>query len=34
MTRLKTDEPALVELRDRALIGVTVYTFARINAVL
>ena len=27
-------EPVLVGLRDRALIGVTVYTFARINAVL
>ena len=29
-----TEEPALVGLRDRALIGVMVYTFARINAVL
>ena len=28
------EEPALVGLRDRALIGVMVYTFARINAVL
>ena len=28
------DEPAIVGLRDRALIGVMVYTFARINAVL
>ena len=27
-------EPALIGLRDRALIGVMVYTFARINAVL
>ncbi len=27
-------EPALVGLRDRALIGVMVYTFARVNAVL
>ena len=30
----ETDEPALIGLRDRALIGVMVYTFARINAVL
>jgi len=30
----ETEEPALVGLRDRALIGVMVYTFARINAVL
>ena len=30
----ETDEPALIVLRDRALIGVIVYTFARINAVL
>ena len=30
----ETDEPALVGLRDRALIGVMVYTFARVNAVL
>ena len=29
-----SEEPALVGLRDRALIGVMVYTFARINAVL
>lgn len=29
-----TEEPALVGLRDRALIAVMVYTFARINAVL
>ena len=29
-----TDEPALAGLRDRALIGVMLYTFARINAVL
>ncbi len=28
------DEPAIVGLRDRALIGVMVYTFARVNAVL
>jgi site-specific recombinase XerD len=28
------EEPALVGLRDRALIGVMVYTFARVNAVL
>src|ERR1700687_2057509 len=27
-------EPALIGLRDRALIGVMVYTFARVNAVL
>jgi hypothetical protein len=26
-------EPALVGLRDRALIGVMVYTFARVNSV-
>jgi integrase len=32
--RAETDEPALIGLRDRALIGVMVYTFARINAVL
>ena len=30
----ETEDPALVGLRDRALIGVMVYTFARINAVL
>ncbi len=30
----ETEEPLLVGLRDRALIGVMVYTFARINAVL
>ena len=30
----ETEEPALVGLRDRALIGVMVYTLARINAVL
>ncbi len=30
----ETDEPGLIGLRDRALIGVMVYTFARINAVL
>ncbi len=30
----ETDEPALIGLRDRALIGVMVYSFARINAVL
>jgi integrase/recombinase XerD len=30
----ETDQPALIGLRDRALIGVMVYTFARINAVL
>ena len=29
-----TEEPVLVGLRDRALIGVRVYTFARINPVL
>jgi site-specific recombinase XerD len=29
-----TEEPALVGLRDRALIGVMVYIFARVNAVL
>lgn len=29
----ETEEPALVGLRDRALIGVMVYTFARVNAV-
>jgi site-specific recombinase XerD len=28
------EEPALVGLRDRALIGAMVYTFARVNAVL
>ena len=28
------EEPAIVGLRDRALIGVMVYTFARVNAVL
>ena len=32
--RAETDERALIGLRDRALIGVMVYTFARINAVL
>src|SRR5208282_1390861 len=31
---VRADEPVLVGLRDRALIGVMVYTFARINAVL
>jgi integrase len=31
---VETEEPALVGLRDRALIGLMVYTFARINAVL
>ncbi len=30
----QSTEPALIGLRDRALIGVMVYTFARINAVL
>ena len=30
----ETEEPALVGLRDRALIGAMVYTFARVNAVL
>ena len=30
----EADEPALIGLRDRALIGVMVYTFARINAAL
>jgi integrase len=30
----ESKEPALIGLRDRALIGVMVYTFARINAVL
>ena len=30
----ETEQPVLVGLRDRALIGVMVYTFARINAVL
>ncbi len=30
----ETDEPPIIGLRDRALIGVMVYTFARINAVL
>jgi integrase len=30
----EADEPALIGLRDRALIGVMVYTFARINAVI
>jgi site-specific recombinase XerD len=30
----ESDEPALVGLRDRALIGVMVFTFARVNAVL
>jgi site-specific recombinase XerD len=30
----ETEEPVLVGLRDRALIGVMVYTFARISAVL
>ena len=33
-TRDRASEPALVGLRDRALIGVMVYTFARVNAVL
>jgi len=28
----ETEEPALIGLRDRALIGVMVYTFARVNA--
>jgi site-specific recombinase XerD len=32
--RPESTEPALIGLRDRALIGVMVYTFARINAVL
>jgi site-specific recombinase XerD len=31
---VETEEPSLTGLRDRALIGVMVYTFARINAVL
>lgn len=30
----ETEEPALLGLRDRALIGAMVYTFARVNAVL
>jgi len=30
----ETDKPALIGLRDGALIGVMVYTFARVNAVL
>ncbi len=30
----ETEEPAIIGLRDRALIAVMVYTFARINAVL
>ena len=30
----ESEEPALIGLRDRALIGVMVYTFARVNAVL
>jgi len=30
----EADEPVLIGLRDRALIGVMVYTFARVNAVL
>ena len=30
----ESTEPALIGLRDSALIGVMVYTFARINAVL
>ena len=30
----ETEGPALVGLRDRALIGVMVYTFARVNTVL
>ena len=30
----RTEEPALAGLRDRALIAVMVYTFARVNAVL
>ena len=30
----ETEEPALIGLRDRALIAVMVYTFARVNAVL
>jgi site-specific recombinase XerD len=30
----QSEEPALIGLRDRALIGMMVYTFARINAVL
>jgi site-specific recombinase XerD len=30
----ETDKPCLVGLRDRALIGVMVYTFARVNAAL
>ena len=32
--KAESEEPALLGLRDRALIGVMVYTFARINAVL
>ncbi|MGO9061564.1 MAG: tyrosine-type recombinase/integrase [Candidatus Binataceae bacterium] len=32
--RAETEEPALIGLRDRALIAVMVYTFARVNAVL
>jgi site-specific recombinase XerD len=31
---LEQDPPTLTELRDRALIGVMVYTFARVNAVI
>ncbi len=31
---VEREEPNLVGLRDRALIGVMVYTFARVNAVL
>jgi site-specific recombinase XerD len=31
---LEVEEPSLVGLRDRALIGAMVYTFARVNAVL
>jgi integrase len=30
----ETEEPTVTELRDRALIGVMVYTFARVNAVI
>ena len=30
----RTEEPALAGLRDRALIAVMVYAFARVNAVL
>jgi site-specific recombinase XerD len=33
-TGAEAEEPALIGLRDRALIGVMTYTFARVNAVL